>query len=56
MDGSRLSNAAAALDVPLRALTRDAGVDLLSLGGTKNGLLGAEAVVVLDPASSSGLT
>jgi threonine aldolase len=56
MDGSRLSNAAAALDVPLRALTTDAGVDVLSLGGTKNGLLGAEAVVVLDPTASAGLT
>src|SRR5215213_8808285 len=56
MDGSRLANAAAALDVPLRTLTTDAGVDVLSLGGTKNGLLGAEAVVVLDPAASSGLT
>lgn len=56
MDGSRLANAAAALDAPLRALTADVGVDVLSLGGTKNGLLGAEAVVVLDPAASTGLT
>ena len=56
MDGSRLANAAAALDVPLRALTSDVGVDVLSLGGTKNGLLGAEAVVVLDPEASAGLT
>ncbi len=56
MDGSRLANAAAALGVPLRTLTTDAGVDVLSLGGTKNGLLGAEAVVVLDPAASTGLT
>jgi threonine aldolase len=56
MDGSRLSNAAAALDLPLRALTTDAGVDVLSLGGTKNGLLGAEAVVVLDPTAATGLT
>lgn len=55
LDGARLSNAAAALGVPLRALTTDAGVDVLSLGGTKNGLLGAEAVVVLDPAVASGL-
>ncbi|WNB84324.1 low specificity L-threonine aldolase [Cellulomonas sp. ATA003] len=55
MDGSRLSNAAAALDVPLRAITADVGVDLLSLGGTKNGLLGAEAVVVLDPSTTVGL-
>jgi len=56
MDGSRLANAAAALGVPLRTLTTDAGVDVLSLGGTKNGLLGAEAVVVLNPAATTGLT
>ncbi|HET9103823.1 MAG TPA: beta-eliminating lyase-related protein [Solirubrobacteraceae bacterium] len=55
MDGSRLWNAAAALGLPLRALTTDAGVDILSLGGTKNGLLGAEAVVVLDPERAAGL-
>lgn len=48
VDGARLSNAAAGLDVPLRALTTDVGVDLVSLGGTKNGLLFGEAVVVLD--------
>jgi threonine aldolase len=47
MDGARLSNAAASLDMPLRTLTTDAGVDVLSFGGTKNGLLGAEAVVFL---------
>ena len=56
LDGARLSNAAAALDVPLRALTTDAGIDVLSLGGTKNGLLGAEAVVVLNPGATAGLT
>ncbi|MFT0533470.1 threonine aldolase family protein [Castellaniella hirudinis] len=49
MDGARLANAAAALDVPLAALTRDLGVDLLSLGGTKNGLMMAEAIVAFDP-------
>ncbi len=47
VDGARLSNAAAALGVSLRAISTDAGVDLLSFGGTKNGLLGAEAVVLL---------
>ena len=47
VDGARLCNAAAALDVPLRALTTDAGVDALSFGGTKNGSMGAEAVVLL---------
>ncbi len=47
MDGARLANAAAALDVSLREMTTDAGVDVLSLGGTKNGAMGAEAVLVL---------
>lgn len=55
MDGSRLSNAAAALGVSLREMTTDAGVDVLSLGGTKNGAMLAEAVVVLDPQAASGL-
>jgi threonine aldolase len=55
MDGARLWNAAAALGVGFREFTTDAGVDILSLGGTKNGLLGAEAVVVLDPGRSDGL-
>jgi threonine aldolase len=54
MDGARLSNAAAALGVPLGAISTDAGVDLLSFGGTKNGLLGAEAVVFLVPALGEG--
>jgi threonine aldolase len=55
MDGARLSNAAAALDVPLRAITTDVGVDVLSLGGTKNGLMLGEAVVVLNPDAVRGL-
>ncbi|KAB1662366.1 threonine aldolase [Pseudoclavibacter chungangensis] len=55
VDGSRLANAAAFFDVPLAALTRDVGVDVLSLGGTKNGALGAEAIVVLDPDAAPGI-
>ena len=55
LDGARLWNAAAALGVPFRAFTKDVGVDVLSLGGTKNGLLGAEAIVVLNPEASDGL-
>ena len=47
VDGARLCNAAASLGVPLRALTTDAGVDAVSFGGTKIGLMGAEAVVLL---------
>ena len=49
VDGARLANAAASVDVPLRALTTDAGVDALSFGGTKNGLLLGDAVVFLRP-------
>jgi threonine aldolase len=47
MDGARLSNAAAALGLPFKAFTTDAGVDILSFGGTKAGAMAAEAVVVL---------
>ena len=56
LDGARIANAAAALGVPLRDFTTEAGVDILSFGGTKNGLLYGEAVVVLNPAASTGLT
>ena len=48
MDGARISNAAAALGLGLRETSRDLGVDVLSFGGTKNGLLGGEAVVFFD--------
>jgi threonine aldolase len=48
MDGARIANAAAALGKSLRQATRDLGVDVLSFGGTKNGLMGAEAVVFFD--------
>ncbi|MBN9326181.1 MAG: threonine aldolase [Cellulomonas sp.] len=55
LDGSRLSNAAAFLDVPLRALTTDVGVDVVSLGGTKNGAVLGEAIVVLDRSAVEGI-
>lgn len=48
MDGARIANAAASLGLTLREATRDLGVDVLSFGGTKNGGLGAEAVVFFD--------
>ena len=48
MDGARLANALAALDVTPAAATWKAGVDVLSLGATKNGALSAEAVVFFD--------
>ncbi len=54
MDGARLGNAAAALGQPLSALTAEAGVDIVSFGGTKNGLLGAEAVVFVNPELGEG--
>ncbi|WP_235940705.1 threonine aldolase family protein [Paramicrobacterium fandaimingii] len=55
MDGARIANAAVALDVPLRAITRDVGVDVLSFGGTKNGMLFGEAIVVFNETASDGL-
>ena len=49
MDGARLAQAAAALGLDLHGATTALGVDILSLGATKNGAMGAEAVVVKDP-------
>lgn len=49
VDGARIANAAASLGQTLRQATRDLGVDVLSFGGTKNGALGAEAVVFFNP-------
>ncbi len=48
VDGARIANAAASLGQTLRQATRDLGVDVLSFGGTKNGAIGAEAVVFFD--------
>ncbi len=48
MDGARFANAVAALDVPPRRITWEAGVDVLCLGGTKNGMAVGEAVVFFD--------
>jgi threonine aldolase len=45
MDGARIANAAASLRLPLAALTADVGVDVLSFGGAKNGMMYGEAVV-----------
>jgi threonine aldolase len=50
VDGARLANAAAHLNVSLEELTAGAGVDVLSFGGTKNGMMYGEAVVFFDPA------
>jgi threonine aldolase len=55
VDGARISNACAALGVPMSALTSEVGVDALSLGGTKNGAVALEAVVLLGDARTDAL-
>jgi threonine aldolase len=52
MDGARIANAAASLGLTLRQATRDLGVDVLSFGGTKNGIMGGEAVIFFQPGLS----
>jgi threonine aldolase len=54
VDGARIANAAAALGVTPRTLTVDAGVDVLTFGGTKNGLLLGEAICFFRPAQHAG--
>ncbi len=54
VDGARLSNAAAALDCGLAQAGGELGIDILSFGGTKNGLLGAEAVAFFDAELARG--
>jgi threonine aldolase len=49
MDGSRISNAAVSLNKDFASFTRDAGVDVLSFGGTKNGMMFGEAIVFFNP-------
>jgi threonine aldolase len=49
MDGARISNAAVFLDLPFSAFTTDSGVDVLSFGGTKNGMMFGEAICFLRP-------
>lgn len=49
MDGSRISNAAVSLNADFSAFTRDVGVDVLSFGGTKNGMMFGEAIIVFNP-------
>lgn len=45
MDGARIANAAVSLGIDFKAFTKDAGVDILSFGGTKNGMMYGEAIV-----------
>jgi threonine aldolase len=54
VDGARLANAAAALDVSLKQLTTDCGVDVVSFGATKNGLAFGDSVVFLRPELADG--
>lgn len=54
MDGARLANAAVALDCTFKEMTTDLGVDCLSFGGTKNGMLMGESCVLLNPALCGG--
>ncbi|HJQ33843.1 MAG TPA: low specificity L-threonine aldolase [Pyrinomonadaceae bacterium] len=53
VDGARLANAAAHTGASLKEMTTDAGVDVLSFGGTKNGMMYGEAVVFLNPSLSA---
>jgi threonine aldolase len=54
MDGARLSNAAASLGLSFKQFTTDAGIDLVSLGGTKIGAMAAEAIIVTNASSETG--
>ena len=54
MDGARIANAAASLRTDLRKITTDVGVDVLSFGGAKNGMMFGEAVVFFDPKLAVG--
>jgi threonine aldolase len=53
MDGARIANAAVFLNLPFKAFTTDAGVDVLSFGGTKNGMMFGEAICFLKPGLSN---
>ena len=55
VDGARLANAAATLGTGFKAFTTDVGVDVISFGGTKNGLLFGEVIVVLNPEAVRGM-
>jgi threonine aldolase len=55
LDGARIANAAASLDVPMREFTTDVGVDVVSFGGTKNGMMLGECVVVLNSEAVRGM-
>jgi threonine aldolase len=52
MDGARIANASVSLNLPFKAFTTDTGVDILSFGGTKNGMMFGEAICFLKPGLS----
>ena len=54
VDGARIANAAASLKLKLKAITRDVGVDVLSFGGAKNGMMYGEAVVFFNKTLAQG--
>lgn len=54
LDGARIANAAAALNAGLRECTRDLGIDVLTFGGTKNGLAFGEAILFFDESLHGG--
>ncbi|MDD2562933.1 MAG: low specificity L-threonine aldolase [Salinivirgaceae bacterium] len=54
LDGARIANAAATLNLPFKAFTVDCGVDVVSFGGTKNGMMLGEAVLVFNPELTKG--
>jgi len=49
MDGARLANAVVGLDVDVKEITTNVGIDVLSFGGTKNGMMLGEAVIFFNP-------
>ena len=53
LDGARFANALVAANATPAQMTWQAGVDIVTLGGTKNGLIGVEAVVIFDPAHAA---
>jgi len=56
LDGARIANAAAGLGCTFKEMTTDIGIDALSFGATKNGAMGAESVIILNPALKASET
>lgn len=56
VDGARIANAVAHLGISLKEMITDTGVDILSFGGTKNGMMFGEAIVLLQPQKMQGIS